>query len=184
MILALDPSGNFNEGKGVTGWATLDEKTGKIVDFGTIDASLSSTITEHWHHHIELIDLIAASNKNLIVVIEDYLLYANKAQTQINSRMETPKLIGVIQHYCAQQSIELIFQTAVSVKRRWKNKLLDKKGYLKIKEYKKGATTYEVAFIGSNKLPNHIVDAIRHAVHYYSFHGKKKNTAFIYSSKR
>lgn len=181
MILAIDPSGNFNEGKGITGWVTLDEHTGKITDFGTIDASTSLSLTDHWKKHIELIDKTDWSNQELTVIIEDYLLYANKASTQINSRMETPKLIGVLQYHCAQKNIPMHFQTAVSVKRRWKNHLLAKKNFVTLKEYKKGADTYDVVYIQNRKVSNHVVDAVRHAVHYYSFNGRQHESDNIYS---
>lgn len=174
MILSLDPSGNFNEGKGISGWVMLDEKTGKIAKFGAIDASISLSIEEHWQKHINLIEgaYDVYGPENITIVIEDYLLYASKASTQINSRLETPKLIGVIQMYCHQKKIPLHFQTAVSVQRRWKDFLLEKKGFITIKDYPKNGRINKFIYIGEFKVNNHVVDALRHAVHYYTFHGK------------
>ena len=42
-ILALDPSGNFKEGKGITGWCLLDTQTKKIAKFGYISAEMYRT---------------------------------------------------------------------------------------------------------------------------------------------
>ncbi len=182
MILAIDPSGNFNEGKGITGWCTIDEDTGQIKDFGTIDASTSIKMADHWNKHIELIGRYAWSEEKLTVVIEDYILYAHKMASQVNSRFETPKLIGVIEYHCAMEEIPLHFQTAVSVKRRWKNDLLAKKGFINIKKYKKGANSYDVLYINEVRINNHIADAIRHCVHYYMFNGQQPKSSFDDSS--
>lgn len=172
MILAIDPSGNFNEGKGISGWTMLDRNTGKIVKVGSIDASTSLSMEEHWKKHLDLIDQIYWSHPELVIVIEDYMLYATKADTQIGSRFETPKLIGLIQYHCYLKGIPIHLQTATSVKRRWKNFLLEKKGFLVLKSYKKGAKVYEMVYINDYKVNDHIVDSVRHAVHFYHFHGK------------
>lgn len=170
MILSFDPSGNFNEGKGITGYALLDELTGKITSTGEIDASEVLCAENHWARHLELIDSAHFGSTNLTVVCEDYMLYANRAASQINSRFETPKLIGLMQYHCWKAGIPFYLQTAVSVKRRWPNYLLEKKEYLNVKSYQKGEKTYDVCYINDKKIVDHIVDAIRHAVHFYTFH--------------
>lgn len=172
MILAFDPSGNFNEGKGVTGFAVLDSESGKIIKYGEIDASESLSAEAHWERHLKYIEYMHAEHPNLIVVCEDYMLYANRAASQINSRFETVKLIGNMQLFCWRNGIRFELQTAVSVKRRWPNYLLAKKEYLTTKSYTKGDKSYEVCYIKDEKVVDHIVDAIRHAVHYYTFHVK------------
>ena len=35
-VLALDPSGNFHEGKGTTGYCLLDANENKIIEYGYI----------------------------------------------------------------------------------------------------------------------------------------------------
>ena len=37
-ILALDPSGNFSEGKGITGWCLMNDK-GELIETGVIKAT-------------------------------------------------------------------------------------------------------------------------------------------------
>lgn len=176
MLLAIDPSGNFNEGKGITGWVAFDERTGKIFRYGSLDAGTCLSMEEHWQRHLDLIDQYIKYNpNNLKVIIEDYMLYANKAMTQVNSRFETPKLIGVIQHHCHKRGVELHFQTSVTVQRRWKGFLLEKKGYLTIQKHIKNGKEYEWTYIGDYKVNDHIVDALRHAVHFYFFHAGGKD---------
>lgn len=179
MILAIDPSGNFNEGAGVTGWSLLREDMNRIIKFGIIDASTASTDIEHWGRHLDLIKNLNEQYGGITVVMEDYLLYAAQANTQINSRMETVKLIGIIQYYCAGQDIPCKLQTAASVKRRWPNYLLAEKGYIKRTENTRVVRgveqVYELVSVNGFTVADHVVDSIRHAVHYATFHaGKEK----------
>ena len=97
-ILALDPSGNYNEGHGTTGWCLFDMKTNQISKFGVIQASKFKSQNDYWNAHVELIDSLVGYEPN--IVLEDYLLYSNRATNQINSRLETPQLIGVIKYEC------------------------------------------------------------------------------------
>ena len=55
-ILAFDPSGNFKEGKGITGWCLLDTETKKVAKFGYISAAMYPHQQAYWDAHITLID--------------------------------------------------------------------------------------------------------------------------------
>lgn len=158
-ILAYDPSGNFKEGKGITGWVLYDTKTDKVIKFGYISACMYPDQFSYWDAHITLLDSLTGYYPE--VVIEDYLLYGSKAESQINSRMETPQLIGVIKYECYKRSIKVLVQTAQSVKTRWNDTILVKKGHLNKKGNK--------YMIGSITVSNHIRDALRHAVHRTTF---------------
>lgn len=173
-ILSLDPSGNFHEGKGTTGWNLIDVFTKRVTQFGEIDAALSGSIEEHWQKHIDLINKYNNSCRDLDVVIEDYLLYSAQAASQTNSRMETPKLIGCIQLHCALQKVPLEFQTAASVKKRWSDTILVKKGYLVEKPHGQ-YTRYYLPLTNGDEImtTNHLRDSIRHGVHYLSFRVNK-----------
>lgn len=173
MILAIDPSGNFTEGKGISGWVLLCPQTKNIVKFGAIDASTSGSQFEHWDKHMDLIKNLHAQYELTAVVLEDYILYADKAGSQVNSRFETIKLIGIIEYICKLWRIPVELQTAVSVKRRWKNFLLAEKGFIEIKPYMhKSGKEYEFVYVNGFKVNDHIVDALRHAVHYMVFRVK------------
>jgi hypothetical protein len=174
MILAFDPSGNFHEGKGTTGWVAMD-LDGQLLGYGEIDASTALSLEEHWNTHLQIIQTFKDTNPDLIVVCEDYMLYANRAATQINSRFETPKLIGVIQHWCYLNEVKFYLQTAVSVQKRWPNYILEKKGYIAVNHASKGDKFYDVCYIDGHKVVNHIIDALRHAIHFYTFQIRKEN---------
>ena len=173
-ILSLDPSGNFHEGKGTTGWNLINVATKKVTQFGEIDAALSGSIEEHWQKHLDLIDKYNDSNTGLDVVIEDYMLYAAQAASQTHSRMETPKLIGCVQLHCYSRGIPLEFQTASSVKKRWSDEILVRKGYFQERPHGAYTRHYLLMSNGDQVLTsNHLRDSVRHGVHYLSFRANK-----------
>jgi hypothetical protein len=166
-ILGIDPSGNFDEGKGTTGWCLYNAKDNKISEVGFISALPYKTTEEYWHEHIHLIRLLHSAHPNLIVVIEDYVLYASKAESQTNSRFETPKVIGIMQQYCWLKYIPYTLQLASLVKNRWTNEILLHKGIIE----KRGSKM----FIPNGMVPinRHTLDSIRHATHYATFKNKE-----------
>lgn len=168
FILALDPSGNFTEGKGTTGWCIFNTSDDKVIKAGSISAKDFTTKEGYWNEHLSLITKTKKNyNKNLIIVMEDYFLYASKAQDQINSRMETPKLIGIIQLHCYAQGIPVFMQKASEVKNRWTNNILHHKEY--INEHKRGYVIPN----SKEQIDRHCLDSIRHAVHYATFKNKE-----------
>ena len=90
--------------------------------------------------------------------MEDYLLYAHKAAQQIGSKMETPKLIGIIEQECFKLNIGIVMQKAADVKQRWNDEILIWKGILT----KKGTRYYA----NDINISRHIKDSIRHGIHY------------------
>ena len=157
-ILAFDPSGNYVEGKGTTGWVLIkaSKESTIILKEGTIRAKFYKSTCEYWKAHMDLIEDITRDYK-FDMVVEDYRLYASKAKSQINSSLETPRLIGVLLYYCFLNNIPIHLQAAATVKSRWSNGLLNKKGYKVL------------------TLNEHTRDALRHAVHYKYFRKEKTN---------
>lgn len=163
-ILALDPSGSFYEGKGTTGWCLFDTVKNKFINCGSLYAKDYNSMEAYWQAVIDLIKQNFLSNT--IIVCEDYLLYANKLQNQINSRMETPKLIGCLQLFCYQYNLPYRMQTASEVKTRWANHILEHKGYIELIN-KRGE--YRPTSGKCETYSHHSLDAIRHAIHYAIF---------------
>lgn len=161
-ILAFDPSGNYNEGKGTTGYCIFDISKNAIIRVGYLTANDFSSMESYWNEHITLLLNVVKEYGNVLVVIEDYLLYAHKKDNQINSRFETPKLIGVLQYTCSINNIDYIMQTASSVKTRWTDDILVYKGYVT----KSGNG---LRLLNGQTINRHIKDAIRHAVHASTF---------------
>lgn len=163
-ILALDPSGSYKEGLGTTGWCLFDQQTNKIVKFGFIHAGNYDCQFKYWDAHIKLIDSLTGFHPD--IVIEDYLLYGDRAEAQINSRLETPQLLGIIKYEVWKRGLFIYIQTAMQVKTRWSDEILQHKGYIR-----KNKNKY---MIGDTVLSTHIKDSIRHAVHYATYNSKYK----------
>lgn len=157
IILAMDPSGAFIEGKGTTGYSVwaYNEGNYKLLNIGQIAATDYNTAPEYYSAHLELLHQIKPDT----LVIEDYLLYAHKAKQQIGSKMETPKLIGVIEQECFKLNIGIVVQKAADVKTRWNDDILVYKGILEVQ-----GNHYNIGNIKS--VSKHIRDSIRHGIHY------------------
>jgi len=159
-FLALDPSGNFYEGKGVTGWALYSEDKPKSV--GQIRSIEHTTQLNYWQDHLNLIKILQPE----LVIIEEYKLYAHTAKAQIGSEFETSQLIGIIKYYCHNNNIPIILQSA-KIKVRYTNDILVHKSIITI-------DTKKNYYILGIQTTNHILDAIRHAEYYINFTRKKE----------
>ena len=169
-ILAIDPSGNFEEGKGTTGICLYDAYSDKIIACKNISAKDYSTKEQYWNAHLEYINTINLNSelKDVIIVIEDFTLDPRRAMQQSHSKMETSKLIGILQLHCCQHNIPYYMQRPVEVKNRWSDEIL---------VYKNIIEQAQVGYVitGTNKvLSRHCKDAIRHAKHYNTFKNEVK----------
>lgn len=162
-VLAIDPSGAFNEGLGTTGWV-LGNKFGRIVDRGFITAKNFHCPEAFWQAHNILVASMADHyQEKLVVVIEDYFIYADKAMAQVNSRMETCRLIGVLQVFCWEAGIPVAFQRAADVKGRWSNEVLVENKTIVSHE------TFYTLCQDDKRINKHELDAYRHMIHFVTF---------------
>lgn len=168
-ILAFDPSGNFEEGKGTTGCCIFDTEQGKILEIKNIFAKNFTTKEHYWEAHIQEIQYVLTEYKPraLIIVIEEFMLDPKRALQQSHSRMETPKLIGIMQLWCSEHNVPYVMQRPTDVKTRWADHILEFKGF--IQKYKNTYTLPE----DLKSISRHCKDAIRHAVHYHYFKNKE-----------
>lgn len=164
-ILALDPSGNYDEGKGTTGCCIIKAETNTIIETKSIYANAYNCQFEYWQAVLLYITKAFVKYKSMIVVIEDFMLYKSKAQAQVNSKMETPKLIGVLEFFCTEREIPTVLQAAHEVKNRWNDEVLLYKGYI-VRHGRQFRTCND------KNIDRHALDAIRHAVHYLTFKNK------------
>lgn len=176
-ILAIDPSGNFEEGFGTTGWVLMDS-TEKLIASGVIRANDYDCKEKYWNEHLKLIKYNierhnVTHNDRLLVVIEDYLLYRDKAMSQANSKMETPKLIGILQYYCWTRKQPYSMQPATSVKSRWSDDVMLREGIIK----RRGRDIIHTQS-GFDLSVVHIRDAFRHAIHYVVTRNEERNNSY------
>lgn len=164
-ILALDPSGNFEEGKGTTGCCLFSADKKDIISTWTIKATDYNSKEAYWNAHIECIRKFTLLYNNLIIVMEDFTLNPKRALQQSHSKMETPKLIGAIQLACAENNWPIKMQLPVEAKSRWPDSFLERKHILK--RLNRGHAT-----MAGQIVSRHEKDAVRHAVHFNSFYNK------------
>lgn len=153
-VLVFDPSGNFKEGNGTTGWALF--KNRELKDFGEVKASHFSEAEEYWHEVAQLI----TDYKPEVMVYETYRLRASKAMEQSWSRLETPQLIGVIRWHAWSRGIKVCGQDP-SLKERFRDDILISTG---VAEKRPGGI-----FIHQRRTNMHMRDAIRHGLYYHRF---------------
>ena len=156
-ILVFDPSGNFDEGKGTSGWALFVD--GKLNDFGEIASEDYVAVELYWDAHRTLTEGLYPD----IVVCESFKLNPAKAGAQSWSYLETPQLIGYLRMGCWHRGIEFITQDP-STKVRFADEILEGLGIIE----KRGKKYYCM-----NRETNlHKRDAIRHGIYYLKY-GKK-----------
>lgn len=151
-VIGFDPSGSYHEGKGTTGWCLMFH--GKLIKCGMISAKNYPNAMLYYQAHLDLLmNLKKEYDSNIELAMEDYTLYASKAKEQINSKMETCRLIGVIEYWCFQNGMPCKLQSAARVKKRWTDEILEHEGIELPKTHDE----------------RHARDAIRHAIHYTYF---------------
>lgn len=160
-VLVFDPSGNYKEGEGTTGWAVFD--SGELTDFGAIKSEDFKSQELYWTAHSQLISDMWPNT----VLMESYHLFAHKAMQQSWSEMETPQLIGYLRMHCWHSNIEVHFQDPQD-KVRVADPILVRMGVFE----KKGNKHYCMG----RPTVIHMRDAIRHGIFYHRY-GKGKTHA-------
>ena len=164
-IIGIDPSGAFNEGKGTTGLAVLNATTNEIAYTGWIAAVNFPTLEAYFDAHIEWLADCVQRYQDVVVSIEDYILYADHATAHTNTHLETSQLLGLIKWWCYKNNVVYTIRPAAAVKSRFTNNILKREGY--VVERRGGKLFTKVRM--SNNLSNHELDAIRHAAYCYKF---------------
>jgi hypothetical protein len=160
-VLCFDPSGNFKEGNGHTGWAYF--VGGKLITFGEVKASDFTTVEGYWHGIIsDILEEIVHSPD--VIVCENYQLFENKAKSQSWSHLETPQLIGYLRMWAWHERIRWVEQRP-SDKVRVADPILVRMGVLEQK-----GSRYRCMGKSTNL---HMRDAIRHGIFFHRFTAKK-----------
>lgn len=166
-ILAFDPSGNYTEGKGTTGYAVgVDHGDGWQIILGDINARDYKTMMAYWSAHVGRFALCGGARE---IVMEGYRLYnhaGKEAKIQANSTLETPQLIGALRMAAWERKIPVKIQYAADVKTRWSDEILVRLGYLD----KRG----QLLYYNGNRTNTHQRDALRHLLHYIRYNRKEK----------
>lgn len=162
IVLGMDPSGSYLEGYGTTGWCVVDCNTLQVLECGDIYAKDYRTRVDYWQAHtIKIRELRGKYHDLKVLSIEQYILYPGKAAEQSLSQLETPRLLGILELWCAKAHIEYFTRNAIVAKKRWTDEILVKKGILE----QRGTKLYAAGRMTND----HIRDSIRHAIHFSVF---------------
>lgn len=175
-VIGVDPSGSFHEGKGTTGICVYDKKTDTVVKLVCVYAKDYMCLEDYFKANFAAIDMLCNEYTTVhksevitpVVSMEEYLLYAKKAEAQIHSHMETCQLIGYLRVMIRDAGVPLYMRPAVIAKKRWTDSILVHRGLIVYNKSSYYSSKWEGA------LPMHLRDAIRHAVHCAEFEVNKQ----------
>lgn len=160
-VIGVDPSGSYNEGKGTTGVYVLNEYGVPVQHFPVFAQDYTSQLA-YWKAVIDAIQTMLIKYPGAALSVEDYVLYASAAKAQINSEMETSKLIGALTMFAYEFGTHIFIRNASQVMSRWSNEILIHEGLIT----QKGRVFYDLE---GNPINHHCLDALRHAVHCFYF---------------
>lgn len=161
ITIAIDPSGNFVEGKGHTGVACmLNEDTRSLVT-KSISAKAFDDRHSYWQAVLDNIQRVYESGQKLQVVIESYVMRMNGFT--VGKMPETAMLIGVLVFYCEQHNIPYYIQQPSQAKTRFKDELLTK--YVLDLERRETGKYY----LRGKLINDHERDAIKHLLFFKKY---------------
>ena len=162
ITLAIDPSGNFYEGKGHTGLAWM-YKDWNFVNVESVDAKKFTTRIDYWNTILSYVYALRDkrdAGDSVHIVIEKYVTRSNGFTTGKVS--ETAMLIGVIIYICENNNIPYTMQSPSQAKSRYSDEALCR---LYPALSKKGNRYY----LGDICTNDHERDALRHLAFYKNY---------------
>lgn len=164
-ILAIDPSGNFTDGKG---------KTGIAICYGDLNTVRTHTVAakdymsrkDYWNGVLDWIRKLArqqeSSGRKLHVVVEKFVTRNNGFTT--GKMQETPMLIGCITQLCDELEVPIAFQTPSQAKKRYPDEIL----LTKLDQMSHVGSRW---YLGTFQTNDHERDALRHMLYYINYGG-------------
>lgn len=161
LTLAIDPSGNFEEGKGHTGIARIVDDDWASVRTQSINAKDFETRHQYWSAIKKVIQDLHLAGVRTQVVIESYVTRSNGFT--IGKMPETAMLIGVLVYFCEMYKIPVYFQSPSQAKVRFKDELLVK--HIPDLERKATGKYYHKGVV----MNDHERDALRHLLFFKKY---------------
>lgn len=158
ITLAIDPSGNFIDGKGHTGIAGLKDNNWDTVFTQSINASDYESRFDYWSAVKKVIQDYALEKTPVQVVIESYVVRANGFTT--GKMPETAMLIGVLTYFCEMYGIPVYFQSPSQAKTRFRDDLIPT--YLP----QMTVTDKNRYYLGKKLTNDHERDALKHLLYF------------------
>lgn len=162
----IDPSGNFDSGKGHTGIATIegndDDFDWDTLKVSSISANDYPTRYEYWKAVCSCIYNPSVRSDNTTVIIESFLIRTDGIL--MGSMPETIMLIGALAHQLDALRIPYTFQAPSTAKSRFKDPMLPKL----VPGMTFNATTNRY-YLHGKCVNDHIRDALKHLLYFQKY---------------
>jgi hypothetical protein len=159
-LCVIDPSGNFNSGKGKTGVSYIiydDEKNELMWDTLRLDTVSAKDYKSRHEYWAEIMKKAHGANQ---VIIESFMIRTDGFL--MGTMPETIMLIGALTWELEKDKIPYIFQTPSQAKVRFKDEILLRKvpnmTYLNNRYYLNGKMTND-----------HVRDSLKHLLYYINY---------------
>lgn len=163
-ICVIDPSGNFNSGKGKTGMAyiTYDEEHDLLLwDTLRLDTVSAKNYTTRHDYWAEIMRKAQGANE---LVIESFMIRTDGFLT--GTMPETIMLIGAMTWEFEKLNIPYKYQTPSQAKIRFKDEILLRK----VPNFVKKGDRY---YLNDKQTNDHVRDGLRHLLYYTTYTRKK-----------
>ena len=165
--VCIDPSGSFNEGKGHTGIAIIEDDNWETLQTLSLYANKYNSRLEYWQDIFNKTILPYKNNpKDIKVIIESFTIRSNGFL--IGKMPETFLLLGAMVYIMEKLGIEYIFQSPSAAKSRFKDEHLDRY----IPNFIKKNNFY---YLNGIKTNDHIRDALKHLLYYKKYNKSNIN---------
>lgn len=155
----VDPSGSFNEGKGHTGVAKIENDDWNTLDYKSIAAKDYKNRHAYWDAVIKYI--ISGCSLYDLVVIESFMI---RTQGFLIGKMpETIQFIGAICWELEQCGISYVLQTPTQAKSRFKDEDLPR--YIPGFEKRDNGRYY----LNNKQVNDHVRDALKHLLYFIKY---------------
>ena len=158
ITITIDPSGNFEEGKGHTGIARMSNNDWNTVETSSINAKAFDDRHAYWTAVKKLIQYAHLNGDKVQIVIESYVTRMNGFT--IGKMPETAMLIGVLVYFCEMYDIPYYFQNASQAKTRFKDEQLP--NYIPNLELRDTGRYY----LNGKLINDHERDALKHLLYF------------------
>ena len=161
----VDPSGSFNEGKGHTGIAIIEDMDWNTLEYKSIAAKDYPNRHKYWEKIIETICDAVYDPTEIKVVIESFMI---RTQGFLMGKMpETIQFIGALEFVLEDGGIEYSLQTPTQAKARFKDEDLPR--YIPGFEKRDNGRYY----LNGKQINDHIRDALKHLLYFIKYRKEK-----------
>ena len=160
-FIFIDPSGSFNEGKGHTGVAVMQDMDWSTLKVYSVDSNKYHSRLDYWSCIIDFI----CRHRDAIIVIESFVIRNNGIL--MGKMPETIRLIGAMEYEMDTMKMKYIFQSPSQAKSRFKDEDLCR--YIPGFERRDNGRYYM-----NNKITNdHVRDALKHLLYFHKYNKVK-----------